>query len=177
MTSSQPGTVYWITGLSGAGKSTLSAKLKDHLRSAHHSVMLLDGDSLRWVYGDQFGHTRDERLRCALQNARLCKLLSDQGHDVICATISLFHECHQWNRSNFNHYIEILLECSVETLKKRDLKGVYSQQANRAGLDFQVEWPTQPDIRLNCEDSSPDKVYNSLIEKLEARAPLQRETA
>ena len=35
-----------------------------------------------------------------MRNARLCRLLAEQGTDVVCATISLFHEVQRWNREN-----------------------------------------------------------------------------
>src|ERR1700683_1573893 len=80
------GNVYWITGLSGAGKTTIGRELWRRLRAASRSVIFLDGDVTREVIAEDLGHSTTHRRRSAMRNARLCKLLSDQGTDVVCAT-------------------------------------------------------------------------------------------
>ena len=59
--------------------------------------MLLDGDALRPAIAEDLGHNAVDRRRSAMRNARLCRLLAEQGTDVVCATISLFHEVQRWN--------------------------------------------------------------------------------
>ena len=103
----QTGRVFWITGLSGAGKSTLARALQARLPQS----ILLDGDELRAVLGaTASGFDRQSRLELARTYARLCGLLAGQGHTVIMATISLFHEIHAWNRENLPGYREIFLD-------------------------------------------------------------------
>ena len=43
--------VIWITGLSGSGKSTLAREVVNILREKGNTVILLDGDELREVFG------------------------------------------------------------------------------------------------------------------------------
>ncbi|MFZ0279487.1 MAG: adenylyl-sulfate kinase, partial [Candidatus Sulfotelmatobacter sp.] len=86
------GRVFWVTGLSGAGKTTVGRELWSRLRAAGRQVFFLDGDALRAVIAEDLGHSADNRRRSAMRNARLCRLLAGQGADVVCATISLFHE-------------------------------------------------------------------------------------
>src|SRR5580658_10619623 len=95
-----PGRVFWITGLSGAGKTTLGRELSSRLRVIGHPTVFLDGDALRSAIAEDLGHSADDRRRSAMRNARLCQLLAGQGADVVCATISLFHEVQRWNREN-----------------------------------------------------------------------------
>src|SRR5580700_9784200 len=87
-----PARVFWITGLSGAGKTTLARELCNRLRDAGHPVFFLDGDALRSAIAEDLGHSAGDRRRSAMRNARLCRLLAEQGAYVVCATISLFHE-------------------------------------------------------------------------------------
>src|SRR5580698_2375933 len=94
------GRVYWITGLSGAGKTTVGQELWQRLRAAGRSAIFLDGDALREVIAEDLGHNTGSRRKSAMRNARLCKMLSSQGQDVVCPTISMFHEVQQWNREN-----------------------------------------------------------------------------
>ena len=55
--------VYWITGLSGAGKTTIGKLLYEKLKSEYPNTVLLDGDTLRRVFGDDLGYTKDERRK------------------------------------------------------------------------------------------------------------------
>ena len=148
------GHVYWITGLSGTGKTTLGRELSSRLRASGHRVIFLDGDVLRSAIAEDLGHSAGERLRSAMRNARLCRLLAEQGGDVVCATISLFHEVQRWNRENIPGYREIYLRVPIDELRRRDGKGIYAgaQQGNVrdvVGLDVPAEAPEAPDLILD----------------------------
>jgi len=149
-----PGHVFWITGLSGAGKTTLGQELWSRLRTNGRPVTFLDGDALRTAIAEDLGHTEANRRQSAMRNARLCRLLAGQGFDVVCATISLFHEVQRWNRENIPAYYEIYLRVPIEELKRRDSKGIY-RRAERGdasdvvGLDLPAEIPEAPDVVLD----------------------------
>lgn len=147
----RPGRVFWITGLSGAGKSTLARALYEALRAAGVRPVLLDGDAIRELLLEPAGHDRAARLNIARFNGRLCRLVASQGIDVICPTISLFHECQRWNRANIARYVEILLDVPLNVVAERDAKGIYAraragQEKNVVGLDIVAETPESPDI-------------------------------
>src|SRR4051812_9173537 len=103
------GRIFWITGLALSGKSTTARLLARQLRTMSPAVVLLDGDELREIYGDGLGHGPEDRRTIALRNSRLCRLLSNQGIDVVCATISLFRDCQKWRREHIRRYYEIYL--------------------------------------------------------------------
>jgi hypothetical protein len=89
---------------------------------------------------------RRDRRRSAMRNARLCRLLAEQGADVVCATISLFHEVQRWNRENIPGYREIYLRVPIDELRRRDSKGIYAgaqrgDARNVVGLDVPAEAP------------------------------------
>ena len=145
------GRVIWITGLSGAGKTTVSRLVRDKLAERGGPAVLLDGDILREIFGNDLGHHREDRLKSANRNARLCKALADQGVTVVIATISLFHEIHDWNRGNIENYIEVYIKVPLEELKARDPQGLYAraekgEQQNVYGIDLQAEEPQEPDL-------------------------------
>jgi adenylylsulfate kinase-like enzyme len=153
-TEALPGRVFWITGLSGAGKTTLGRELSSRLRAAGRPVTFLDGDVLRSVIAEDLGHTKDDRRRSAMRNARLCQLLAEQGADVVCATISLFHEVQRWNRENIPGYREIYLRVPIDELRRRDSKGIYAgaehgDARDVVGLDVPAEAPQAPDLVLD----------------------------
>ncbi len=147
------GRVFWITGFSGAGKSTAALDLAARLRRQQRHVIVLDGDELRAVYGDGLAFTLTDRRILAMRHARLCRLLSSQGFDVVCATISLFHDCHRWCRQNLSHYHEIYLRVTMEELRRRDPRGLYrgvinGTQSDLVGVDLPVEEPQSPDLTI-----------------------------
>lgn len=151
------GRVIWITGLSGAGKTTLAATVVSRLRMEGYSAVLLDGDTLREVFGvascDSDNHCRQTRLALAMKYAHLCRVIAAQGLTVVIATISMFREVHDWNRSNLEGYIEVYLKVPLDELRRRDPKRIYSrfnagELVNVAGLDLDVDEPEQPDLVL-----------------------------
>ena len=148
-----PGRVFWLTGLSGAGKTTLARELWCRLRTGARPVTLLDGDTLRAVIAEDLEHSADDRRRAAMRYARLCSLLAGQGVDVVCATISLFHEVQRWNRENIPGYREIYVRAPIEELWRRDSKGLYAgaqhgHARNVVGIDLPAEIPESPDLVL-----------------------------
>ncbi len=148
------GCVYWITGLSGAGKTTLGRALWQRLRAAGRSAIFLDGDMLREVIAEDLGHNLASRRKSAMRNARLCRLLASQGGDVVCPTISMFHEVQRWNRQNIPNYREIYLRVPMDELQRRDAKGIYAaagrgELSDVVGLDVAAELPEAPDLVLD----------------------------
>ena len=141
--------VYWLTGLSGAGKTTIGKLWYEKLRSSGETVVFLDGDELREAIGEDLGYTEADRRKSAMRNARLCALLARQGLTVICCTISMFDSVRDWNREHIPGYFEAYIKVSMDTLHRRDQKGLYSTgKQNVAGVHFQVEEPKSPDLVL-----------------------------
>jgi adenylylsulfate kinase len=158
------GRVIWITGLSGAGKSTLAAEVARRLREQVLSVVLLDGDELREVFGatavSANSHGREGRLALAFQYAHLCQVIANQGITVVIATISLFREIHEWNRENLPGYFEVYLKVPVEELRRRDPKGIYrrfdaGELVDVAGLDLAIDEPEATDWTVAFDPSRP----------------------
>lgn len=169
---SQAGVVYWLTGLSGAGKTTVGKALFQRLKERGVNVVFLDGDTLREVFGSDLGHSRDQRLISAMRNSRICKFLADQGLSVVCATVSMFHDCQKWNRENIPGYKEIYINPPLEVLFKRDQKQLYSralrgETENVVGLDLKAEEPLAPDLTVNNNGThSPEDVAEFILESI-----------
>lgn len=125
----------------------------NRLRAAGRPVIFLDGDALRGAVSEDLDYSPGSRRVSAMRNARLCRLLAAQGMDVVCATISLFHEVHRWNRANIPGYLEIYLRVPLEELRRRDTKGIYGRAPGGnhqvVGIDLPAETPQAPDLILD----------------------------
>mgnify|MGYP001075911896 CR=1 FL=1 len=145
------GTVYWITGLSGAGKTTIGMLVYEKMKQVFPNTVFLDGDMMREVFGRDLGYTEEARRRCAMRYSRLCNMLQRQDMNVVCCTVSMFDEIREWNRAHIKEYREIYIKVSMDTLKRRDQKGLYSgntleQDKEVMGIQIACEEPKAPDL-------------------------------
>lgn len=166
------GTVYWFTGLSGAGKTTLGQLFYRHIKGQKPNVVFLDGDVMREACEDDLGHSVEDRKKSGRRKGRVCKMLADQGIDVVCSTISMFEECYQWNRKNIENYREIYVQVPFEILVARDSKGLYEKALNGRienvwGVDLKAEEPKEPDAVVNNDGSKvPEDMVRGLLKIL-----------
>ena len=171
--SNTEGNVIWITGLSGAGKSTIARATVEHLCEQSERPILIDGDDIREAIRDsQVSHDHASRLVNAYRICRLSRLLADQGHTVIVATMSIYHEIHSWNRRNFPNYFEVWVEVDLESLQSRNTKDLYSslkngEASNVLGLDLDYEKPINPHLVINNNPPlrSPEDLAINLLSK------------
>jgi len=165
------GMVFWLTGLAGAGKSTLAAETTTLLKERGRQAILLDGDELRklFVTGEST-FSLEERRTLAGQYAHLCHLLSEQGVDVVCATISLFPEVQAWAKDRISGFRLVYIRVDMDVLHQRDQKGLYSRAArgevtNVMGVDLPYDEPHAPDLILdNNGDRSPRQLAAQIVD-------------
>jgi len=162
--------VIWFIGLSGAGKTTLSNLLYDKLKVKLANLVLLDGDVLRNVFGNDADHTVEGRRKNAERLSNLSKFLSDQGIHVIAAVLSIFPEWQDWNRDNISDYIEIYVKASMDVLRKRDKKSLYEpafkgEIKNVVGVDIPFPEPKFSDLIIdnNLEKFDFSDIINQIL--------------
>ncbi|MFI8598280.1 adenylyl-sulfate kinase [Rothia koreensis] len=154
------GTVVWITGLSGAGKTTVTRHLRHLLMDSGNRPVVLDGDAVRAAVSESGGYDPESRKSRGMTYARLAKELSSQGHTVLVATISLFHDIHHWNRENIDKYIEVLLDVPLPELRRRDRKGLYSAVDTHevVGIGQDAQMPLSSDLVIDNYSTTPPDV-------------------
>ena len=157
------GKVYWITGLSNSGKTTVGTALYYRLRQSIDNVVILDGDLMKEIASGKEVASYEEvdRKIRAKRYSLMAKMLSDQGLVVIVCAIAMYDEVREWNRKNIKGYVEIFLNPSDETLKRRDKKGLY-----KAAID--VELPKNPDATFENEQGDSVKEIVDTILHIEA---------
>jgi adenylylsulfate kinase len=164
----------WITGLPASGKSTLTAALKEQLRARGVEVAVLESDALRKNLTPHPRYDAEERDTFYRQMADAGVLLTAQGVPVIFDATANRRAYRDRARREIPHFLEIYVECPVETCLARDPKGIYRQGQGSAtatvpGLQTAYEPPETPDLVVHGEAESPEsaagRVVALLIEK------------
>ena len=169
----EKGLTIWFTGLSGAGKSTLSEMLTQRLREHGRKVELLDGDEVRTHLSKGLGFSKEDRDINVRRIGFVCQLLSRNGVIAISAAISPYRAVREELRATIENFVEIYVECPINVLATRDVKGLYKKAlageiAHFTGVSDPYEPPTHPDVHVDSSRETPahslDKIWFKLGE-------------
>ena len=143
--------VVWLIGLSGSGKTTLATEVVELIRQRGRKVILLDGDKVRDLFGNDLGHNLEDRKRNAKRIIDLCTFFDNQDIDVVCAVLSISLSSQDWCRNNFSQYFEVFIDVPIKTLIGRDPKNIYKdyyegKSQNVVGLDIEFPKPINSDL-------------------------------
>jgi len=165
------GFTLWFTGLSGAGKSTIAGIIEKRLRQAGAKVEVLDGDVVRENLSKGLGFSKEDRDTNIRRIGFVAELLSRHGVIAIVAAISPYRAVRDELRSRIRNFVEIYVECPLEVVAGRDVKGLYKKAkageiGQFTGISDPYEAPENPEIVLHsgCEDpeQSAEKVWTRL---------------
>ena len=157
MTAAPGGFTLWFTGLSGAGKSTLASAVRDELIARGRRVEVLDGDEVRTHLSKGLGFSKEDRDTNIRRIGYVARLLSRNGVAVITAAISPYRDVRdEVRRSHEAPFVEAFVECSIDELTRRDVKGLYAKAlrgeiAHFTGVSDPYEPPVAPQIHV-CSD-------------------------
>jgi adenylyl-sulfate kinase len=158
--------------MSGAGKSTLSALLADELRRRGLQVELLDGDEVRENLSKGLGFSREDRDTNIKRIGFVCKLLTRNGVVAITAAISPYRDTRAYVRSQIPQFIEVYVECPIEELARRDVKGLYKKALSGeitqfTGVSDPYEPPLNPEVKVNSQTQAKEQSLAIILNYLE----------
>ena len=170
----QEGFTLWFTGLSGAGKTTISQLVERALRERGLRVEVLDGDVVRTNLSKGLGFSKEDRDENIGRIGFVCHLLSRNGVAAIAAAISPYREVRDEVRARIGRFCEVYVECPLDTLVERDVKGLYKKALageikNFTGVDDPYEPPTNPEVAVRTNRETPDESAARVLAALEAR--------
>lgn len=160
--------LIWITGLAGAGKSTAARYLVEKLKNDRISnVVMIDGDSIREICGNDLGYSLEERKKNAWRIVKLCEYLCNQGLIVVCATVSLYKEIHEYIYSHFNNPRIVFLNISREIIDQRNQKELYTIGTDVVGIDIKCDAPIHVAfVKEICDSAEVFSYMDKLIEDI-----------
>lgn len=166
--------MIYMVGRSGSGKTTLAHALEKKLQKNEKiHLQLIDGDVIRQKFGDIFGYTYEERMKCNQAVRVVVQYLLDNGISVILAQVAAYEEMRRKVREQFaDNYIEVYVKCSYEECARRDVKGYYKKKEsgeiqNLNGADDVFEVPQKSDIIIDTEMESIDSAVERILQYLE----------
>jgi adenylylsulfate kinase len=176
------GVTVWLTGLSGAGKSTIAERLRAELFARERAVEILDGDEVRTQLSAGLGFTRADRDANIARIAFVANLLTRNGVVVITAAISPYADARLAARSAIGDFVEVFVDCSLDELARRDVKGLYARALrgeipNFTGVSDPYEEPAAPDVTVDSAAQSVEESVAAIVEHLERAGYLEATVA
>ena len=172
-----------LTGLSGAGKTTLSFKVKTELEKRGYKTEVIDGDDYRQTLCKDLGFSKADRIENIRRLGFVGKVLSRNGVVVILSAINPYEEIRREIKENSPQVKTVWIDCDLETLQKRDTKGLYERAFlpdghpdkinNLTGVNDPFEIPPNADLTIKTADETTDestaKLLNFILEHISPR--------
>jgi adenylylsulfate kinase len=97
----------------------------------------------------------------------MCGYLCGQGLNVVCATMSMYKEIHDFIYGGFENPLVVYLDVSMDELKRRNKKELYSRGKNVSGLDQNIDEPRHDDYVMKIDSTeTPGVTVNKIMERL-----------
>jgi adenylyl-sulfate kinase len=173
------GFTLWFTGLPSSGKSTLARRVEEVILERGMSVEVLDGDEVRETFSKGLGFSKQDRDTNIRRIGFVAKLLSRNGVVAITAAISPYRDTRDEMRKAIGRFVEVYVECPIDVLKERDVKGLYKKALageikNFTGVDDPYEPPLKPEVLVPSSQESVDQSVARIVATLEALGYIPR---
>jgi len=177
------GATLWFTGLSGSGKSTVAVELEGILHELGILSYRLDGDNVRMGINRNLGFSAEDRAENIRRIGEAAKLFVDAGLVALSSFISPYRADRDRVRALHEaadmDFIEIFVDCSLETAESRDPKGLYKKARageirNFTGIDDPYEAPENPEIHLHSDRQTLAEEVDEILTVLRERGIVAR---
>ena len=175
----QKGATLWFTGLSASGKSTIAVALEAVLYEQGKLCYRLDGDNIRFGINKNLGFSAEDRAENIRRIGEIAKLFVDSSLIVLSSFISPYWKDREQVRKLHEEagfeFVEIFVDCSLETAEQRDPKGLYKKARageikNFTGIDDPYEAPGNPEIHLHTDQMTLEEEVEIIVEYMKEKS-------
>jgi sulfate adenylyltransferase len=165
-----------FTGLSGSGKSTIAnALMSKFLEMGGRPVTLLDGDLVRKHLSSELGFSKEHRDINIRRIGYVASEITKNGGIAICAPIAPYDGVRKEVRAMIEPaggFVLVHVATPVEVCEQRDRKGLYAKARagiipEFTGVSDPYETPTDADVTIDTESTSPDEAAQQVLLHLE----------
>jgi adenylyl-sulfate kinase len=119
------------------------------------------------------GFSKEDRDTNIRRIGFVAKLLSRNGIVAITAAISPYRDVRDEMRRAIGRFVEVYVECPIDVLKERDVKGLYKKALageikHFTGVDDPYEPPLKAEVLVQSHKESVDESVGRIVATLEA---------
>ena len=142
---------FWLVGNSGSGKSTLAKTVEKMLLEHEYWVKCLDGDNMRNTINSDLDLSVESRIENIRRSAEISKMFLQNGTTTINCFISPTEESRNQAKEIIGDRFRLIyIKASHEEVKKRDVKGLYKNDANNMNKSLNMfVAPNDPDLIID----------------------------
>ena len=142
---------FWLVGNSGSGKSTLAKVVEKMLLEEQYWVKCLDGDNMRNTINSDLDLSVESRIENIRRSAEISKMFLQNGTTTINCFISPTEESRNQAKESIGERFRLIyIKASHEEVKKRDVKGLYKNDANNMNKSLNMfVVPSNPDLIID----------------------------
>ena len=150
--------ILWITGISGSGKTTIGKSFYKKFKKKNKNTIFLDGDEFRSLFGNDLKYSIKDRDKNAQRMTAFVKYLSNQKINLIISANITSNKYRVWCKKNLKNFIQIYIKARIQSLIKRDYKGLYKKALNKkiknvVGVDLPFKDPKKIDLILHNDET------------------------
>lgn len=172
------GLCLYLTGRSGSGKTTIARDLQNKLKKIdNRKITILDGDEIREHISKGLGFSKQDRSINVRRIGYIADIITQHNGLCICSNIAPYKNDRIYNKhlieSNGGKYLEIFVKAKLNTLIKRDPKGLYKINNSNIIKSFdEYEEPENPNIIIDTENKNLQESSNYIINYLKINSLL-----
>jgi adenylyl-sulfate kinase len=168
-----PAAAVWLVGLPGAGKTTLGRLVAAELIRRGVAAQHLDSAGLRAGLWPELGFSPTHRQEAARRAGELAGMLNRHGVACVVSQIAPYAESRERLRRGLDEYVEVFLDCPLETALNREAGGVYArglagELEGVTGLDDPFEAPAEPEVVCPTAAEPPAASLRRVVDWLAA---------
>lgn len=163
-----------MTGLSGAGKTTIAGLTQKLLEDKGFVVEIIDGDEYRKVLCRDLGFSKADRNENIRRLGFVGTVLARKGVIAIMSAINPYENMRAELKAQSNLVRTVWVKCDLETLFRRDTKGLYMRSQlpdnhpnkvkNLTGVNDPFDIPADADFILYSDAETPEQSAQKLFD-------------